>query len=79
MLYVHFALRKITILLPTMVHLDGFHLSHVIEPIMMPEQSQVDAFLPPNKYPFFLDPARPQAMGDFAPPLSIQRPNGHRK
>jgi pyruvate ferredoxin oxidoreductase alpha subunit len=56
------------VLLPTMVHLDGFHLSHVIEPIMMPEQSQVDAFLPPNKYPFFLDPARPQAMGDFAPP-----------
>ena len=56
------------VLLPTMVHLDGFHLSHVIEPIIMPEQSQVDAFLPPNKYPFFLDPARPQAMGDFAPP-----------
>jgi pyruvate ferredoxin oxidoreductase alpha subunit len=56
------------VLLPTMVHLDGFHLSHVIEPIMMPEQCQVDDFLPPNKYPFFLDPARPVAMGDFAPP-----------
>jgi pyruvate ferredoxin oxidoreductase alpha subunit len=56
------------VLLPTMVHLDGFHLSHVIEPILMPEQSQVDAFLPPNKYPFSLDPVKPVAMGDFAPP-----------
>jgi pyruvate ferredoxin oxidoreductase alpha subunit len=56
------------VLLPTMVHLDGFHLSHVIEPILMPEQSQVDAFLPPNKFPFALDPSKPVAMGDFAPP-----------
>ncbi len=56
------------VLLPTMVHLDGFHLSHVIEPILMPEQNQVDAFLPANKYPFRLDPAKPVAMGDFAPP-----------
>lgn len=56
------------VLLPAMVHLDGFHLSHVIEPIIMPEQNQVDDFLPPNKYPFLLDPARPVAMGDFAPP-----------
>jgi pyruvate ferredoxin oxidoreductase alpha subunit len=56
------------VLLPTMVHLDGFHLSHVIEPILMPEQSQVDAFLPKNQYPFALNAEKPVAMGDFAPP-----------
>jgi pyruvate ferredoxin oxidoreductase alpha subunit len=56
-------------LLPVMVHLDGFHLSHVIEPILFPEQSKVDKFLPPNQYPLPLDPERPVAMGDFAPPV----------
>ena len=57
------------VLLPVMVHLDGFHLSHVIEPILLPEQSEVDAFLPVNKYPLPLDPAKPVAMGDFGPPF----------
>ncbi len=57
------------ILLPVMIHLDGFHLSHVIEPILLPEQSEVDQFLPPNQYPLPLDPSKPVAMGDFAPPI----------
>ena len=57
------------VLLPVMVHLDGFHLSHMIEPILYPEQSKVDKFLPPNQYPLPLDPAKPVAMGDFAPPV----------
>lgn len=57
------------VLLPVMVHLDGFHLSHVIEPMLMPEQEEVDAFLPANDYPFPLDPDKPIAMGDFAPPF----------
>jgi pyruvate ferredoxin oxidoreductase alpha subunit len=57
------------VLLPVMVHLDGFHVSHVIEPILLPEQSQVDNFLPLNNYPLPLDPDKPVAMGDFAPPI----------
>jgi pyruvate ferredoxin oxidoreductase alpha subunit len=57
------------VLLPVMVHLDGFHISHVIEPILLPEQGEVDAFLPVNKYPLPLDPAKPVAMGDFGPPF----------
>jgi pyruvate ferredoxin oxidoreductase alpha subunit len=57
------------VLLPVMVHLDGFHLSHVIEPISFPEQSKVDRFLPVNKYPLPLHPDRPVTMGDFAPPI----------
>jgi len=57
------------VLLPVMIHLDGFHLSHVIEPITFPEQSKVDKFLPTNKYPLPLHPDKPVTMGDFAPPI----------
>jgi len=57
------------VLLPVMVHLDGFHLSHMIEPMLLPEQSEVDQFLPPNQYPLPLDPNKPVAMGDFGPPI----------
>ena len=57
------------VLLPVMIHLDGFHVSHVIEPIIMPEQKIVDAFLPKNNFPLPLDPEKPVAMGDFGPPV----------
>ncbi len=57
------------VLLPVMIHLDGFHLSHMIEPITFPEQGEVDRFLPPNEYPLPLDPNKPVTMGDFAPPF----------
>ncbi|MFC2001895.1 transketolase C-terminal domain-containing protein [Chloroflexota bacterium] len=57
------------VLLPIMVHLDGFHLTHMIEPILFPEQEEVTRFLPPNQYPLPLDPDKPVAMGDFAPPI----------
>ena len=57
------------VLLPIMVHLDGFHLTHMIEPMIMPEQSEVARFLPPNQFPLPLDPNRPVAMGDFGPPI----------
>ncbi len=57
------------VLLPIMVHLDGFHLSHMIESMLFPEQSEVDQFLPPNAYPLPLDPTRPVTMGDFGPPI----------
>ena len=57
------------VLLPVMVHMDGFHLTHVIEPLLLPEQSEVDHFLPPNQYPLPLDPRKPVAMGDFGPPV----------
>jgi pyruvate ferredoxin oxidoreductase alpha subunit len=56
------------VLLPVMIHLDGFNLTHVIEPIMMPEESEVAKFLPPNKFPLPLNPDKPVAMGDFGPP-----------
>ncbi|MBI4286405.1 MAG: pyruvate ferredoxin oxidoreductase [Chloroflexi bacterium] len=57
------------VLLPVMVHVDGFYLTHVIEPLTLPEQAEVDKFLPPNDYPLPLWPDKPVAMGDFAPPV----------
>ncbi len=57
------------VLLPVMVHLDGFNLTHVIEPISLPEQEKVDKFLPRNQFPLPLNPDKPVAMGDFAPPV----------
>jgi len=56
------------VLFPVMVNLDGFHLTHVVEPIEMPSQEEVDRFLPPNDYPQSLDPAKPITMGSFAVP-----------
>jgi len=56
-------------LLPVMVHVDGFFLTHVVEPIIMPEREEVDRFLPPNDYPLPLDPEKPLTMGAFAPPI----------
>jgi len=57
------------VLLPVMLHLDGFSLTHVIEPITLPEQSMVDKFLPPYNPPLLLDPEKPITVGAFAPPF----------
>lgn len=56
------------VLLPTIFHLDGFNLTHVIEPIEFPDQELVNQYLPRNNYPLPLNPDRPVAMGDFGPP-----------
>jgi pyruvate ferredoxin oxidoreductase alpha subunit len=57
------------VLLPAMIHLDGFNLTHVIEPIVFPTQEEVDKYLPKFKYPLPLNPDKPVAMGEFAPPF----------
>jgi pyruvate ferredoxin oxidoreductase alpha subunit len=56
------------VLLPVMVHLDGFALTHMIEPIIFPEHSEVDKFLPPYNPPVSLNPAKPVTMGALGPP-----------
>jgi pyruvate ferredoxin oxidoreductase alpha subunit len=50
------------------VNLDGFTLSHVIEPIMMPEAEEVEEFLPVYKPGLQLDPKNPISMGMFGIP-----------
>lgn len=39
------------VLLPVMVAIDGFFTSHFIEPVDVPDQADVDAFLPPFSVP----------------------------
>jgi pyruvate ferredoxin oxidoreductase alpha subunit len=56
------------VLFPVMVHFDGFHLSHVTEPVILPEQKEVDRFLPRFQYPFALNPDKPMTHGAFGPP-----------
>jgi len=56
------------VLLPIAVNLDGFILTHVIEPIEFPEQAAVDAFLPPFAPQMTLDPAKPVTMGPVGMP-----------
>jgi len=56
------------VLLPVMVHLDGFTLTHVTEPVILPEQSEVDSFLPRFQYSFALNPDKPMTHGAFGPP-----------
>jgi pyruvate ferredoxin oxidoreductase alpha subunit len=56
------------VLLPVIVNMDGFILSHVIEPIEMIEQEKVDQFLPPYQPLHRLHPDRPVTMGAFALP-----------
>jgi len=56
------------VLLPTMINVDGFHISHVIEPIEMLDRKTVDGFLPPYKRKYTLDPDNPVSMGCFAAP-----------
>ena len=56
------------VLFPVMVNIDGFHLTHVVEPVIIEEQEKIRAYLPPNNFPTPLDPAKPVNMGTFAPP-----------
>jgi len=56
------------VLLPFMVNMDGFILSHVIEPVEIMDQETVDKFLPPYKPLYRLDPDNPVTMGAFAMP-----------
>lgn len=56
------------VLLPVMVNLDGFSLSHVIEPIEFPSQEDVDSFLPPYEPVFSLHPDKPVTMGAYGMP-----------
>ncbi|HAR95235.1 MAG TPA: pyruvate ferredoxin oxidoreductase [Deltaproteobacteria bacterium] len=54
--------------LPVMVNIDGFGLTHVVEPIEFPAQEDVDDFLPPLDPVFTLYPDHPVTMGAYAVP-----------
>jgi pyruvate ferredoxin oxidoreductase alpha subunit len=54
--------------LPVMVCVDGFVLTHTLEPLEIPEPEQVDAFLPPYRFSRTLDPIRPLTLGTLVAP-----------
>ncbi len=56
------------VLLPINVNLDGFQLTHVVEPMFMPDQEEVDRFLPPFKPLAALDPDSPVTLGALGLP-----------
>jgi len=54
--------------LPVMVCMDGFILTHAVERVDIPEQADVDAFLPPFEPRQMLDPAEPVSIGAMVGP-----------
>ena len=59
------------VMLPVMVCLDGFTLSHVYEPVDIPDQGKVDSFLPSFKPKFSLNQDKPVSMGPISFPDSF--------
>jgi pyruvate ferredoxin oxidoreductase alpha subunit len=68
----HFITYKVAedhnVLLPAMVCFDGFILTHTYEPVDMPSQEEIDAFLPPFKPYNLLDAKKPMSLGMYATP-----------
>lgn len=54
--------------LPVMVHFDGFIVSHMIEPILMPDHETVRGYLPPFEPLLKLDVDRPVSIGPVGIP-----------
>ncbi|MDD4092064.1 MAG: transketolase C-terminal domain-containing protein [Smithellaceae bacterium] len=54
------------VMLPVCVNIDGFQLTHMVEPFEMPSKEEVEKFLPPFVPHATLHPAKPVTMGAFA-------------
>ena len=54
------------ILLPVMICMDGWVLTHSYEPIELIDQEAIDAFLPPYRPVHCLDPEHPLTFGSYA-------------
>jgi pyruvate/2-oxoacid:ferredoxin oxidoreductase alpha subunit len=58
------------VMLPSMLNLDAFFLSHTCEPVDIPDQELVDAFLPPYERDLKIDVNDPHTYGGLARPDS---------
>ena len=67
-LHIHAFKIAETLRLTVMVCMDGFILTHAYEKVDLPEQKEVDGFLPPYKPEFSLDPKNPCAVGAMVSP-----------
>lgn len=54
--------------LPVMVCVDGYVLTHTLEPLVVPSQDEVDSYLPPYRFARALDPQQPLTHGALATP-----------
>jgi pyruvate/2-oxoacid:ferredoxin oxidoreductase alpha subunit len=52
------------VLLPVLVNLDAFYVSHALEPVRVPAQELVDAYLPPYAPEHRLDTAKVESWGN---------------
>jgi pyruvate/2-oxoacid:ferredoxin oxidoreductase alpha subunit len=59
--------------LPVMLVSDGFYLSHTSEPVDIPHQEDVDAFLPPYEATYKLDPMNPHVFNCICLPQDYTR------
>jgi len=61
------------VLLPVMVNHDAFYVSHALEPVRIPAQESVDAFLPPYAPPHRLDTRYVESWGNVVTPDMYHR------
>ncbi|MBN9463191.1 MAG: pyruvate ferredoxin oxidoreductase [Burkholderiales bacterium] len=64
------------VLVPVMVSHDAFYVSHALEPVRVPAQALVDAFLPPFDPPHRIDPENVESWGNV---VSQEMFNRHRR
>lgn len=65
-----------SVLVPTMVNHDAFYVSHALEPVQVPRQELVDAFLPAYAPPHRIDPAHVESWGNV---VTQEMFNRHRR
>lgn len=56
------------VMMPVILNIDGFTLSHFIEPITFPEKSKVQKYLPPYETSHKLDIEKPMSIGALGAP-----------
>ncbi|MCK7467174.1 MAG: hypothetical protein MZU91_02825 [Desulfosudis oleivorans] len=67
------------VMIPVMLCYDGYLLSHTYMPFEVPGQEQVDAFLPPYKPAYALDPANPANLNTVTlPDVRLDTKGRHR-
>ncbi|MFH0839161.1 MAG: transketolase C-terminal domain-containing protein [Candidatus Omnitrophota bacterium] len=56
------------VMLPIVISMDGFLLTHTFEPVELPKAQDVDAFIPKFNPQYYLTPKNPMTFGSFAEP-----------
>lgn len=65
------------LMIPVMVCMDGYVLTHTLEPVDLPEQEEVDRYLPPYEPAYKLDPDDPFTMGAMVGPDAYMETRYH--